>query len=283
MLSSSSIVLLLLVTPFVISQHGPPPDQNTCTDNVPEFPLPQAKTSECEDFSNGNSYDYPSDFNVTNNVTWYECPESGLRMVVANDIPDHDVKVNNPNNPCYIPYWIVFPLYPELADSVTEPSNLGIIAMAIDGVSVYGAQEGGGTNAVEPAAGSMVQDAQYWYGHCETEHRWHYHNPQLGHENMPDENTLMAYAMDGFPIYGPVSNPDSDLDECNGMKHDDGSYRYHVRTLDQVDGDASYCNGDSPAIQWNYVIGCWAGELGKTTVTDASDLEIPTDCQVVKY
>ena len=47
----------------------------------------------------------------------------------------------------------------------------------------------------------------------------HYHNPQLGHENVPTEDTLLAFAMDGFPIYGPVSDEElGELDGCNGRK-----------------------------------------------------------------
>ena len=40
--------------------------------------------------------------------------------------------------------------------------TLGIIAMSLTGVGIYGAQEGGGTNAVEPAPAEMIQDAKYW-------------------------------------------------------------------------------------------------------------------------
>ena len=83
----------------------------------------------------------------------------------------------------------------------------------------------------------------------------------MGHETVPDENTLMAYALDGFPIYGPLSDSDvGELDECNGRMVD-GKYRYHIRTLDQVEGGGDYCDGDSAAIQWDYVIGLFSPQL----------------------
>ena len=43
----------------------------------------------------------------------------------------------------------------------------------------------------------------------------------------------IGYALDGFPILGLWKDPSS-LDECNG-RNINGSYQYHVRTLDQVE------------------------------------------------
>ena len=55
---------------------------------------------------------------------------------------------------------------------------------------------------------------------------WHVHNPHLGKES-PTSNDLLAYALDGFPIYGPLDD-DSSLDACNGITVN-GQYQYHVR------------------------------------------------------
>ena len=55
---------------------------------------------------------------------------------------------------------------------------------------------------------------------------WHVHNPLLGQEN-PSENDLLGYALDGFPIYGPLSDA-SGLDACNGQTFN-GQYQYNVR------------------------------------------------------
>jgi len=41
-----------------------------------------------------------------------------------------------------------------------------------------------------------------------------------------DSDTLLGYAFDGFPIYGPLSES-SKLDECNGRTKN-GKYMYHV-------------------------------------------------------
>ena len=42
----------------------------------------------------------------------------------------------------------------------------------------------------------------------------------------PTSDTLLGYALDGFPIYGPISDPNS-LDSCNGRTID-GEYTYHI-------------------------------------------------------
>ena len=55
---------------------------------------------------------------------------------------------------------------------------------------------------------------------------WHFHNPHMG-QVKPSENDLLGYALDGFPIYGPISDV-SGLDGCNGRTVD-GQYIYHVR------------------------------------------------------
>ena len=58
------------------------------------------------------------------------------------------------------------PLNPVDAGVRTEIPNRAIIAMALNGVPGYGAQEGGSTNAVEPDASGSIQDAKFWYGHA---------------------------------------------------------------------------------------------------------------------
>ena len=97
----------------------------------------------------------------------------------------------------------------------------------------------------------------------------------MGMEN-ESATTLLGYAMDGFPIYGHLDDP-KDLDPCNGIENDDGSYQYHVRSLDQIDEDLEYCNGNSPETNWNYILGCYSGSvLGE--VFDSTTYELDNDC-----
>jgi hypothetical protein len=273
---------LLLIIVALLSNAFSQPNQNTCSQRVPHYNTPSA-LSTCEKFSPGKSYTYPTDFAVLNYRQWYECPTSGYRIVTSNDIPDHDVTVNNPNEPCEIPLYIRLPLNGTYSSTLTEPSNLGVIAIQLNGVLIFGAQEAEGYNAVQPGPSGQVQDAQYWYGHSDMQHNWHYHNPFVGNPVQPPSNQLIAYSLDGFPIYGPVSDTDL-LDSCNG-RFVNGKYQYHVRTIDQVNGYGPYCNGTSPAILWNYVLGCYRGSLSTTQIlsNQSTQAVIPKDCVKVFY
>ena len=146
------------------------------------------------------------------------------------------------------------PLVPTFSGATLEPGALGIIGMSLNGVPTYGAQESGGTNAVEGTGAIIVP----YYGHAAPSGDWHYHSGEFGKvTNVASytSTTLLGYAMDGFPIYGPLADA-SVLDECNGFGATASEYKYHVRTLPQVDEALGYCDGTSPAINWAYVLGC---------------------------
>lgn len=227
---------------------------------------------DCNTFEQGVVTQYPEDFTVLNSFTHYECPSSGLRIIRANGIPDHEVQQDNPMSACAINWQYEMPLTPTWVSEITEPGALGTIAVAANGVPIYGAQEGGGTNAVEPDG--QIVDAQYWYGHAAQSGDWHYHASELGKQSV-DSSTFLGWAMDGFEIYGPLDD-DSVLDECNGMTVS-GTYRYHVRTDEQVNS-VDYCDGTSAAIKWNYVLGCYHGDLAQSQVTDSTTATLPSDC-----
>mmetsp|Transcript_1845 Transcript_1845/g.5111 ORF Transcript_1845/g.5111 Transcript_1845/m.5111 type:complete len:275 (-) Transcript_1845:243-1067(-) len=246
----------------------------TCSSSAVHFPEVNAKT-ECEGFQQG-TYAYPSDFRILNDVAWYVCPDSGKRIVQSNGIPDHNVTVGNPNDSCVTPWHVEMPLLPKLSNTLTEPSSGGIIAVHVNGVPFFGAQEADGLNAVQPGDGP-VQDAQYWWGHAEMFNHHHYHNPFGGFSERPSNETLVGYALDGVPLYGPVDDS-SVLDACNGRVNNAGEYVYHVIPVDKVDGLGSYCDGDSPAILWNYIIGCYHATLAHTVVTSSETTALPSDC-----
>jgi hypothetical protein len=99
----------------------------------------------------------------------------------------------------------------------------------------------------------------------------------MGQETGVTSDTLLGYAMDGFPIYGPVAD-DSVLDACNGMVDSNGNYQYHVRTMEQVDGDLEYCNGSSPETNWNYILGCYSGSVAESRAVDSTSYTLDSDC-----
>lgn len=162
---------------------------------------------------------------------------------------------------------------PQYLPSFVEVPPFGIIASAMNGVPIYGTLEAQLGNAVEPAPDG-IRDAQFWYGHAARRGIHHYHNPDAGVQNV-DAETLLGYALDGFPLYGPLDN-DNDLDLCNG-RFVNGNYRYHVRTLEQVDESLEYCdpNGGNNT-RLNYILGCYHGDTSRTVMVDnptAEDLD----------
>lgn len=106
----------------------------------------------------------------------------------------------------------------------------------------------------------------------------------MGFSDGPDSTDLLGYSMDGFKIYGPLNGTmeevDAILDECNGIEVN-GEYQYHVRTLDQVDGDSEYCFDNatySPVINWKYVLGCYSGDISISDAYDAAQYVLDDDC-----
>lgn len=244
-----------------------------CSDNMKIYRSPGADRSKCEGFRHGSSYKYPADFKYTNTHQWYTCKQSGLRIVTSSGIPNHDVKVMNPNDPCVTPWQVELPLNASYISTRTEPGAADLIGMQLNGIPMFGPQEDEGANAV---IGLGVPDAKYWYGHTSPQKTWHYHSPLAGFEQTPGSDVHLGYAMDGFPLYGVLKDP-SVLDGCNGVMVK-GKYQYHIRTVDQVKGTGPMCNGTDPAILWNYIFGCFHGDLTKTKVLSSETSSIPSDC-----
>lgn len=139
----------------------------TCSNNVARFQLPSEALICADDVAQDDSFKRLS---IPNEVTWYQCSASGLIIMRSNDIPEHLIKVDNPNPVCAQNYQAEFPLNPTLAGAKRETDN--IQGFAINGVIAYNALEAGGLNAVEPTGGLV--DAQHWYGHAAMQGDWHY-------------------------------------------------------------------------------------------------------------
>jgi hypothetical protein len=57
--------------------------------------------------------------------------------------------------------------------------------------------------------------------------------------------------------------------------------RYHVRSLDQVDDSLPYCNGTDEAVNWNYILGCYRGDLSRSALLESTITILPEDCVAV--
>lgn len=119
------------------------------------------------------------------------------------------------------------PLHPVVAENpVSAKTSLyrGAIALAVNGVPIFNALNNRGDDAL------LAGELDEWGGHSGRADDYHYHIAPLHLEDLVGKGKPIAYALDGFPIYGstePDGSPIKALDEFNGHFTDDGSYHYH--------------------------------------------------------
>ena len=157
-------------------------------------------------------------------------------MIVNSDgIPNHphaDFPTwYNPNRILKQDYHFKIPLHPQFAE---KPLKLpfGPIGVAINGIPFYNPYNAHGRDAV---MGPNAEIFDSCCGHPDQMGRYHYHkyptcinNPF--HDTPGKHSSLIGWAFDGFPIYGPNGNdgkPPADLDSSNG--HIDAEHGYHYQ------------------------------------------------------
>ncbi|MEM7735996.1 MAG: YHYH protein [Deinococcota bacterium] len=120
------------------------------------------------------------------------------------------------------------PLNPELADTPISGANdlfRGAIALAVNGVPIFNALNNRGDDAY--VAGELDQ----WGGHSGRGDDYHYHTAPTHLQDIVGIDHPIAYALDGFPIYGLTEadgSPVTVLDEFNGHFDAEGNYHYHA-------------------------------------------------------
>ncbi len=117
--------------------------------------------------------------------------------------------------------WAI-PLNPVFTDnglSTTETSFRGAIAVAVNGIPIFTAVNNRGEDAL------AIGELDEFGGHSGRADDYHYHIPPVHLEEIVGEEMPIAYAFDGFPIYGET---DAALDEHFGIQNEDGSYQYHT-------------------------------------------------------
>ena len=188
--------------------------------------------------------------------------EGARRIVTANAVPgtyatgtfpvaSTDDAYQYDRNPNAIKVQSVTYSVPADPAPAASPSclDLGAIAVTTDGVAIFNALDALGRDAVA----HEVQDG--CDGHPERSGLYHHHSLTdcLTEPEGTGHSELVAYAMDGFGLYGhrgvggrEVSN--ADLDECHGHTHEiewDGAskalYHYHATR------------------EYPYTLGCYRG------------------------
>lgn len=155
--------------------------------------------------------------------------------VASNGIPEHNMMVGitswQQQVPLEQPYtgdnaWSIL-LKPVLAATPVSTENnffRGAIGLAVNGVPIFNALNNRGDDAF------LVGELDQWGGHCGRADDYHYHTAPLHLESSLGSEAPIAFALDGFAVYGshePDGSKMASLDENNGHFDAQGSYHYH--------------------------------------------------------
>jgi len=101
----------------------------------------------------------------------------------------------------------------------------GAIALAVNGVPIFNPQNNRGELSYE------IGELDQWGGHCGRADDYHYHIAPLHLREIVGRDKPIAYALDGYPIYG-LTEPDGsapvDLDMVGGHSAEALGYHYHA-------------------------------------------------------
>ena len=189
-------------------------------------------------------------------------------IVSSNGIPDYTYIRTSPGDPGAQDYSFTIPAEPAMAAQTSDVARLGSIAVALNGVPIYGPTEGTGGDVLSLAG--TLSDCGSHNGPTG------FHLHLLGTSDTtdciftPEEVAsgpqLLGFAFDGYPIYSGNDQYESswqltnaslfstdtwsahsyvagsgDLDECNGRVDENGDYAYYTTDT------------------FPYILGCYSG------------------------
>lgn len=132
--------------------------------------------------------------------------------------------------------WLI-PIKPIISKSPISAKNhflRGAIAIAVNGVPIFNALNNRGDDAY------LVGELDDWGGHCGRADDYHYHVAPLHLKSIVGRKVPIAYALDGFPIYGETEidgKAVKGLDEFNGHYDANKKYHYHgTKTYPYING-----------------------------------------------
>lgn len=165
--------------------------------------------------------------------------------VESDGIPDHPmmkgIKAWQQQVPIPQPYvsenaWSI-PLNPVIsATPISAKTALftGAIALAVNGIPIFNALNNRGVDSFS------IGELDDWGGHCGRADDYHYHAAPLHIQQKVGNKQPIAYALDGFPLYGlneSNGKPARPLDEFNGHADSADTYHYHsTKTYPYING-----------------------------------------------
>lgn len=100
----------------------------------------------------------------------------------------------------------------------------GAVALAVNGIPIFNPQNNRGEISQE------IGELDQWGGHCGRADDYHYHATPFHLESIVGKGKPVAYALDGYPIYGltePDGSTPTKLDAFNGHETPGLGYHYH--------------------------------------------------------
>tara|TARA_R110002049_G_scaffold271075_1_gene448205 strand:- start:1709 stop:3034 length:1326 start_codon:yes stop_codon:yes gene_type:complete len=191
--------------------------KNTSTNKTSDIVVPPSDVAMMQTF-----------FEKFDGVTTYR--DENYLYVSSNGLPNHDMMVGITNWQQQVPIiqnytgdnsWAI-PTHPKMAENpLSTKTNLlkGAIAVAVNGIPIFNPLNNRGEDA------NAIGELDNWGGHCGRADDYHYHLPPLHLQDQVGEGNPVAYAVDGFPVYGETTDI---LDEYLGKTNSDGSYQYHA-------------------------------------------------------
>lgn len=169
--------------------------------------------SHFNDFS-GVTITSDSEYFYINSYSW---PEHGM----GRGITSWQEQVPIPQNYTGDNSWTI-PLNPEMSTTPLNTSEhllKGALAVAVNGVPIFNVYNNRGENAY------LIGELDDWGGHFGRGDDYHYHMVPTHLETTVGSENPLAYALDGYPIYGYTEET---LDDGFGRYDSDGNYRYHA-------------------------------------------------------
>ncbi|MEP6668389.1 MAG: YHYH protein [Chthoniobacter sp.] len=159
-------------------------------------------------------------------------------FVESNGIPAHNMMVGItawqqqvplPQNYTGKNAWQIplFPVPSKTPASIKGRFLRGAIALAANGIPIFNPQNNRGEVSAE------IGELDQWGGHCGRADDYHYHAAPLHLQSVVGKDKPIAYALDGYPIYGltePDGAPPAGLDAFNGHTTAALGYHYHAST-----------------------------------------------------
>lgn len=201
--------------------------------------------------------------------------QNGAMIVESNGIPNFEFVSITPNGLQAQNNFFEIPLNPVISAQPSEIPLLGPVAVAVNGLPIFGPNEAPFDNYGDPF---LDQILDYCNGHTAQGGLYHFHaRPDCLFTDLEGNTSLVvAWSFDGFPILAPYVCVDAgcsqvrevasswqrtsdvrnaweaheyvagsgDLDQCNGMVGSDGTYRYYATDT------------------FPYFLGCYWGQAG---------------------